>query len=146
MVEFMRHKFDDHPAMALSITKFTVCTSPLTPTSTLKSEVESLKKSVGSVPTRIKKTEGDIAKLCKDQNSTALRFWLWKGNCVTCSSPRMGLNGLFCAKFASSRGRWERCNHAWCAKCYWPHKLDRFRVAKPADEAGYERIQKGDEE
>ena len=72
MAEFTKYKFDDHPAMASTITRFTVKTSPITPMGKLRSDVDKLKSTVSpleSLPSKITRMEAEITKLKSQLNS-----------------------------------------------------------------------------
>lgn len=69
MAGFVKYKFDDHPAMASTITRFTIRTSPITPMSKIKGEVSKLSAQVGTVTplvAQVKSLQTDLAKAKQD--------------------------------------------------------------------------------
>ena len=59
MEPFVKHKFDDHPAMYEDTTQLTVCNYPSNPTSKLKVDLEKLK----SLSTQVKFLSEDLTKV-----------------------------------------------------------------------------------
>ena len=61
------------------------------------------------------------------------RRWKLDVPCLKCQKHVTYKSGIICANFGYTRGRFLRCQGAWCAKCFVPHHLDRFETAVPRD-------------
>ena len=66
MSQVVHFKFDDHPAMSVDITKFTVCSYKPNPTSKLKADLGNNK----SLPGQFESLSEDLNKFKINQNST----------------------------------------------------------------------------
>ena len=66
MAQFVKYKFDDHPAMSVDITQFTVCSYQPNPTSKLKVDLGKNK----SLPGQFESLSDDLNKFKINQNST----------------------------------------------------------------------------